>query len=256
VTQPVSESDSHFLAWANDGKSAYLKIDSLGDVGVVRADTTGRVQNTEINNWTYDLSTDPNSDDFVFTFSPGLGYGSEMTLSQQNGRALQQLIVDRYHYLSLARFSPDGKQISFLKIPDTQTPFTVGELWVMEADGSNPRRLAEADTGHGYAANWSPDGKWLAFVKRENAGDQSADQAAESLISNIYLVNVQSGELKQITSFVDGRAETPHWSPDGNTLAFNTVLNGRMEVQIADIATGEIHPLTPEPACCPAWMRK
>jgi Tol biopolymer transport system component len=93
-------------------------------------------------------------------------------------------------------------------------------------------------------------------VKRENAGDQDANQSAESLISNIFLVNVKSGDLKQITSLTDGRAETPHWSPDGNTLAFTTVLDGRMEVQIADIASGEIQSLITEPACCPAWMRK
>jgi hypothetical protein len=124
VTQPVSESDSHFLAWANDSKSAYLKIDSLGDARVVRAHTNGRYQNTGINNWTYDLVTNPNSDDFVFTFSRGMGYGSEMTLSQHNGRDLQQLVVDRYHYLSLARYSPDGKQISFIKIPVPSLTFS------------------------------------------------------------------------------------------------------------------------------------
>ena len=83
-------------------------------------------------------------------------------------------------------------------------------------------------------------GSGSRFVKRENTQEQGADQAAKSLISNIYLVNVQSGELTQITSFTNGRAETPHWSPDGNTLAFNTVLDGRMEVQIVDIASGEI----------------
>ena len=152
--------------------------------------------------------------------------------------------------------SPDGEQIAFIKIPDTQTPFTAGELWVMDADGSHPRKLADADAGHGYAASWSLDGKWIAFVKRENIEDQNANQSTEALISNIYLVNLQNGELKQITFFENGRAETPHWSPDGNTLVFSTVLNGRMEVQIADIASGEIRSLTTEPACCPAWMRK
>jgi Tol biopolymer transport system component len=256
VTQPVTGSDSHFLAWSNDGKSAYLKIDSLGDARLVRAYTNGRYQNTDINNWTYDLSTKPNSDDFIFTFSRGLGYGSEMTLSQHNGRDLQQLLVDRFNYLSFARYSPDEKQIAFIKVPDSQTPFTVGELWIMNADGSSPRKLADADAGHGYAANWSPDGKRIAFVQRENLQDRIADQSADSLISNVYLVDVQSGELNQITSLTNGRAETPYWSPDGNTLAFNTVLDGRMEVQLADIASGEIRSLITESACCPAWMRK
>lgn len=256
--QPVTGSDSHFLAWAGDGKSAYLKVDSLGEARIVRVypEGQGKLQRTDLSGWTYDLSTDPNSENFIFTFSRGLGYGSEMTLAQSGGRDLQQLYVDRFNYLSFARYSPDGKQIAFIKVPESQTPFTVGELWIMDAGGTNSRRLAEADAGHGYAANWSPDGKWSAFVKRENVQEESADQSTGSLISNIYLVSVVSGEQRQITSFTNGRAETPHWSPDGNTLAFNTVLDGRMEVQLADIPSGEIRSLITEPACCPAWVRK
>ena len=256
VTQPVAETDSHFLAWAPDGKYVYLKVDSLGAARLVRTDKTGRLRNLEITGWTYDLSTMPGSSDFVFTFSRGLGSGSEMTFSQNNNRDFQQLVVDRFNYLSFARYSPDGRQIAFIKIPDSVTPFTVGELWVMNADSSQPRKLADADAGHGYAANWSPDGKWIAFVKRENTQDKSADQSSASLISNIYLADVESGELRQITSFPIGHVETPHWAPDGNTLAFTTVIDGRMAVQIADIRTGEIRSPIAEPACCPAWLRK
>jgi Tol biopolymer transport system component len=231
-------------------------VDSLGNTHIVRSDVQGRLRNVDITGLTYDISTMPGANDFVYTFSRGLGSGSEMTLSQGNGRDLQQLLVDRFNYLSFARSSTDGRQIAFIKILDSQAPFTVGELWVMDSDGSNPHKLADVDAGHGYAANWSPDGKWLAFVKRESAENQGADQSADSLISNIYLVNVQSGDLKEITSLTNGRVETPHWSPDGNTLAFNTVLDGRMDVQIADIASGEIRSLITEPACCPAWLRK
>ena len=137
--------------------------------------------------------------------------------------------------ISFARYSPDGRQIAFIKIPDTQTPFTVGELWVMNADGSNARKLADADAGHGYAANWSPDGKRIAFVVRENPEDEQADQSSDALISNIYIVDVESGALTQVTHLEDGRVETPFWSPDGNTLAFNVVINDRMEVRIADL---------------------
>ena len=256
VTQPVTDSDSHFLAWDSDGKSAYLKVDSLGEAGAVRAYPNGKQQDLAITGWTYDLSTRPESEDFIFTFSRGLGEGSEMTLSQRAGRDFQQLYVDRFNYLSFARYSQDGGQIAFIKIPDTPTPFTVGELWVMDADGSDPRKLAEADAGHGYAASWSPDGEWIAFVKRENAQDERADRSSEALISNLYLVNVKSGKVRPITSLTNGHVETPYWSPDGNTLAFNSVLDGRMEVQIADIATGESRSLIAEPACCPAWMQK
>jgi len=85
------------------------------------------------------------------------------------------------------------------------------------------------------------------------------------LISNIYIVNMESGELIQVTKLTQGRAENPRWSLEGNTLAFQTVINGRMTVSTADAttaATREIQLLETDiapvggSACCPAWMRK
>jgi len=269
VTQPVTDSDSHFLAWTPDGKAAYLKVDSLGDAHVIRAFVDGGDEFIPITELTYDLSPNPINHDFTFTFSRGLGYGSELWLAKHDGRIVQQLIADQYNYISFARWSPNGRQIAFIKIPDSQTPFTVGELWVMDADGSNALKLTDADAGHGYAANWSPDGKRIAFVVRENPEDERADQTGEALISNIYAVDVESGELTQLTHLTEGHVETPFWSTDGNTLAFNVVINGRMNVSIADVGRvgssesgdpyrdpGEIRSLITESTCCPAWMRK
>ena len=255
-TQPVTASDSHFLAWTRDGNAAYLKIDSLGNPRVIRADVDGGQVDISITEYTYDLAVNPVNDDFTFTFSRGLGYGSELHVTQYEVRNTRQLYADQYNYISFARFSPDGSQIAFIKIPDTQTPFTVGELWVIDSDGANPRKLAAADAGHGYAANWSPDGNRIAFVVRENPDDETANQSSDALVSNIYVIDIETGVLSQITNFMGGRAETPFWSPDGNTLAFNVVVNGRMNVSIADVMSGEIKVLETESACCPAWMRK
>lgn len=256
VNQPISDSDSHFLAWTFDGSAAYLKVDSLGSPRVIRVSTDGEQDVIPITEFTYDLAASENQDEFTFSFSRGLGQGSELWLARRGGDVIEQLYADLSHYISFARYSPDGSRIAFIKIPDTQTPFTVGELWLMDSDGSNTRKLADADAGHGYAANWSPDGTKIAFVKRENPDDEHADQLSEALISNIYIVDVQSGALTQITHLGDGRTETPSWSPDGNTLAFNMVINDRMNVHIADLSTGAIRVLIEESSCCPAWLRK
>jgi Tol biopolymer transport system component len=256
TTQPIHDTDSHFLAWSGDGQSAYLKVDSLNSGRIVRIYTNGRRQELSVTGWAYDLSVRPNSENFIFAYSRGLGTGSELNFSKNRGFSIETLYTDKYNYISFARYSPDGSQIAFIKIPDSATPFTVGELWVMNADGTKAHKLADADAGHGYAANWSPDGSRIAFVQRENPEDESANQFPDSLISNVYLVNIQSGELIQVTHLEQGRAETPHWSPDGNTLAFNVVLDGRMDVQIADIPSGQIRSLVKEPTCCPAWIRK
>ena len=262
-TQPVTTTDAHFLAWTSDGKAAYLKVDSLGSPQIIRAYTDGVKEILAVSEFTYDLSAQPDSHDFTFTLSRGLGYGSDMYLAKRDGRDQQLLHSDQYNYISFARWSPDGKQIAFIKIPDTQTPFTVGELWTMSADGTNAHKLADVDAGHGYAANWSPDGKRIAFVMRENIEDENANQSGDALISNIYVVDAESGKANQVTSFDSGRVETPLWSPDGNTLAFNVVVNGRMNVSIADVgpvgvgsSNPEIKLLETESTCCPVWMRK
>jgi Tol biopolymer transport system component len=254
--QAITDTDSHFLAWTPDGKAAYLKVDSLGNPHISRVDMDRKNEFITVTEFTYDLAADPGNEDFTFTFSRGLGQGSELWLATRNGKVVQQLYADPFHYISFAHYSPDGNQIAFIKIPDTQTPFTVGELSVMNADGSNARKLADADAGHGYTENWSPDGKKIAFVARENPKDPRADQSSESLISNVYIVDVKSGALTQITHLENGRVETPFWSPDGNTLAFNVVINDRMDVRLADLTTGEIRSLMTESTCCPAWMRK
>ena len=187
--------------------------------------------------------------EFTFTLSRGLGYGSELYLAKRDGKTNQLLYADQYNYISFARFSPNGKQIAFIKTPDTQTPFTVGELWVIPATVTFANKtpssmeqakfLANVDAGHGYAANWSPDGTKIAYVVRENPDDENADQSSEALVSNIYVLDVVSGITSQLTNLTEGHAETPHWSPLGNILTFNLVLNGRMQVHIADIEIRE-----------------
>jgi hypothetical protein len=135
VTQPVTESDSHFLAWDLDGNATYLKVDSLGNPRVVGASTDGAQIVLPITEFTYDLAASLNQGEFIFTFSRGLGQGSELWLAKRDGRTSEQLYADPFNYISFARFSPDGRQIAFIKIPDTQTPFTVGELWIVKSDG-------------------------------------------------------------------------------------------------------------------------
>jgi Tol biopolymer transport system component len=257
VKQPITDSDSHFMAWAPDGQSVYLKVDSMNRPHIVRAWLAGKLEFVPITGLAYDVSPKIGSQsDFLFSFSRGMGLGSEMWFAWSGGQVVKLIIADAQSYLSLARWSPDKTRIAFIKIPDSATPFTVGELWVMQSDGSGARKLAAADAGHGFAEAWSPDGSRIAFVVRENPNDPQADQDAGALQSNIVVVDLRNGSQSALTQFKNARVEAPAWSPDGNRLAFTVVLNDKMNVYIADMTSGKIQQSLPVSSCCPVWIRK
>jgi dipeptidyl aminopeptidase/acylaminoacyl peptidase len=79
-------------------------------------------------------------------------------------------------------------------------PFTIHDLLKV-------RRLGDPQL--------SPDGKWVAY----QVGDVNKD--ANRAISQIYVISVDGGEPKQLTTG-DRSSSTPRWSPNGARLAFVT----------------------------------
>ena len=56
--------------------------------------------------------------------------------------------------------SPDGKRIAFV------SGRAEAEIWTMQANGEQPRRIAEAGEGGRFLQlQWSPDGQRIAFMK-------------------------------------------------------------------------------------------
>jgi len=250
-------SDSHFLAWSADGSALYIKVDTLARPRLLRVEVGTQKQHPlPLSELTYAVAPSPDGQRLLFALTSGIGFGSQLWLADKDGRAARPLWRDAENILAFPRWSPDGRRIAWIQFPDSQTPYPPGELWVMNADGASPRKLAPADAGHGFAAAWSPDGRQIAYVGRENAGDPRVQQEEAALISNLYLVDLLSGQTRALTTFANARVQTPVWAPDGSALAFTAIVNGRIGAYVVTVASGEIRPIDTQPACCPAWMRR
>ena len=75
-------------------------------------------------------------------------------------------------------WSPDGRRIAFASNRGSQN--SNSNIWVMDADGSNPR-LATTAVGHNTEPAWTPDSRRLVF------------QSTRDFNPEIYIVEVDGG---------------------------------------------------------------
>jgi Tol biopolymer transport system component len=95
-------------------------------------------------------------------------------------------------------FSPDGTKIAYNRN---------FEIWISPANGGAPAKLTAKETSGEFGAEWSPDGKWIAFnhAKPTFGG----------------LVKVRVGAMDDPIRLRPGMCGNvaPAWSPDGNWIA-------------------------------------
>jgi dipeptidyl aminopeptidase/acylaminoacyl peptidase len=132
-------------------------------------------------------------------------------------------------------WSPDGRTIAYTVQKDTNGDSKIdirdsGEIWLMNADGSNQHRLAD-----GYQPAWSPDGRNIVFV----SNGQLLAEAPYRQINSLMMVDAAGKGEKTILPVKDVPTDLskynypfnpatillqhPAWSPDGRSIAFSTV---------------------------------
>jgi len=104
-----------------------------------------------------------------------------------------------------ARPSPDGMMIAFDSDRDGERA-----VYIADANGRNVRRI----TGNGFAAvpSWSPDGRHLTYVRAEPNRPR---------VWNLWIVDLDTGESKRLTSHRYGQPWGAAWFPDGRRIAYS-----------------------------------
>jgi Tol biopolymer transport system component len=112
------------------------------------------------------------------------------------------------------------------------------EIYVMNADGSDERRLSD-QPGHDSGPVWSPDGRRIAFFSRRNGN------------TDIYVMNPDGTGVRRLTQSPNYDF-TPDWSPDGKHIvymSFPPAPEGKRPPQrlyVMNADGGRRRPLTPD----------
>jgi TolB protein len=134
-------------------------------------------------------------------------------------------------------YSPDGQQIAFESDRGNSQ-----QLYVMNADGSNQRRISPLGDGRYSTPVWSPRGDVIAFTKQGGGsfsiGVMRTDGSGERILTEGF------------------HNEGPTWSPNGRVLMFFRDPGGNAGPKLFTVdLTGynELQVPTPAYASDPAW---
>lgn len=141
-----------------------------------------------------------------------------------------RVVSDREGSNITPTYAPDGQTIAFSTV-------VAGNMEIATLSGS---RLEQHTRGRQYESlspSYSPDGRQFAFV---------SDRLGQP---HIYAMAVGGGEPRLISEYIYGgnRYNTsPDWSPRDQQIAYQSRLNGRHQIVVADLSTGTRRLLTNE----------
>jgi TolB protein len=216
----TNQSFDEASSWSPDGdRIAFTRITDLGTekarsgVFVMDADGGGEEQLTEVVVPTFDSAPKWSPDGSTIAFTrASIGKSFEDVQADLHLiRLVDGVVTKLASEGGDAHWSPDGTRIAFTSLRDRngrtcfQECSVNGEIYVMDADGSEATRLTESEADESSPA-WSPDGDRIAFVS-----DRADPEAHEY---DIYVMDVDGGNVRRITKDVLWEF-SPAWRPTG-----------------------------------------
>jgi Tol biopolymer transport system component len=138
-------------------------------------------------------------------------------------------------------WSPDGSSIIF-RTNRSDPTINVGDVWIMDADGTNERPLLVQADDQRYPT-FSPDGSRISYTSRNEQGN-----------ADLWVANADGTGARMV--YDSGRSDSaPAWSPDGTRLAFESGPELQRDLFVLDLGDGHVIRLTDHPAHDegPAW---
>src|SRR5215469_6151983 len=138
-------------------------------------------------------------------------------------RSITEKDLFQFNWIGDPQISPDGSRVAFVKVTvnDKKDGYDTS-LWTVSLSGdATPQRITSGI--HDSSPRWSPDGKWLAFLRTPEpspaASGPGAGGASRPSGPQLYLLPMTGGESWKVTDLPRG-AGPAVWSPDSTKIAF------------------------------------